>query len=335
MTTPSFTVGLLGAGAVGAALIDLLKDRPELPDPLAVLVRDPTRPRGVPVERLTTDHERVLAADVVVELMGGTERAGDLMLSALSQGKRVVTANKAALAERWDEFAPHLEAGRLFFEAAVMAGTPVIGPLSGALRGSKPLELHAILNGTCNVILNRLEEGVAYDDALAEAQRLGYAEADPALDVTGVDAAHKLALLARLAFDPAMCWEEVREETRGIIELTPSVVHKAMEDGGRVRLVGSIYPLEGRWRTRVRPVYLPALHPLAGAASSRNGLLFRGDPVGEVFVSGAGAGAGPTASAVLADLITALSDRPGPCPLPALAPLPEGYTPERLGEVTP
>jgi homoserine dehydrogenase len=329
-------IGLLGAGTVGGALCELVAAR-KLGVQLAhVLVRDPDKPRaaGVPTAALTTDPEEVLAgSDVLVELMGGTELAGELMLQALAAGKRVVTANKAVLAERWDAFAPFLAAGVLYFEAAVMAGTPAVSPLAGVLRGSRPLELHAILNGTCNYILGELETGADFETALVEAQRRGYAEADPSLDVDGVDAAHKLTLLARLAFDPELSWEAVRANTRGIRNLTPAVIKEAMEDGGRIRLVGSVYPEGGAWRTAVRPVYLPPSHALAGSASNRNGLLFRGDAVGEVLITGAGAGAAPTASAVLADLLDALAGRPGPSPLPSAAPQPDGYEAHPLGEI--
>ena len=331
------TIGLLGAGTVGGALCELARDRGLGGAISRVLVRDPDKARGecVPLSALTTDADAVLASDVVVELMGGTDRAGELMLRALNAGKRVVTANKAVLAEQWDEFAPFMRSGKLYFEASVMAGTPAIGPLAGALRGSKPLELHAILNGTCNYILGELEAGAEFKDALKEAQRLGYAEADPSLDVGGFDAAHKLLVLGRLAFDPALSWETVKANTHGIAHLTPAIVKEAMEDGGRLRLVGSITPdpEAGSWRAAVRPVYLPPEHPLSGSASNRNGLLFKGDAVGEVLITGAGAGAAPTASAVLADILDALAGRPGPSPLSRPAPVPTDYEAQPLGEV--
>ena len=334
MTQPLTTIGLLGAGTVGSAFLELLEGREDVAAEVSrVLVRDPEKPRRVARDRLCTDPEEALRADIVVELMGGTGLAGDLMLRALSQGKRVVTANKAVLAERWDEFVPFLAEGRLYFEAAVMAGTPAVGPLTTVLRGSKPLELHAILNGTCNYILGALEGGADYHEALAEAQRLGYAEPDPSLDVEGIDAAHKLTLLARLVFDPQISWDAVRADTHGIRELTPALVMEAMEDGGRIRLVGSVYPEAGRWHVSVRPVYLPATHALAGAASNRNGLVFRGDAVGEVMIAGAGAGAASTASAVLADLIGALAGRPGPAPLSRAATPPADYRAPKLGEI--
>ncbi|CAA9554164.1 MAG: Homoserine dehydrogenase [uncultured Truepera sp.] len=334
--TSAKRIGLLGAGTVGSALCELIGEADLNAAITQVLVRDPEKARAgcVPHRALTTDADAVLEnSDVVVELMGGTGLASELMLRALAAGKRVVTANKAVLAEQWDAFSPFLEAGTLYFEAAVMAGTPTVGPLSGALRGSKPQELHAILNGTCNYILGELEAGAEFKDALNEAQRLGYAEADPSLDVGGFDAAHKLTILGRLAFDPALSWEAVKANTHGIGHLTPAIVKEAMEDGGRLRLVGSIYPEEGRWRAAVRPVYLPPEHPLSGSASNRNGLLFKGDAVGEVLITGAGAGAAPTASAVLADLLDALAERPGPRPLQRSAPVPEGYEAQPLGEV--
>lgn len=329
-------IGLLGAGTVGGALCELLHEASLDAAISKVLVRDPEKTRAtcVPRSALTTDADAVLeSSDVVVELMGGTGLAAELMLRALNLGKRVVTANKAVLAEQWDAFRPFAEAGTLYFEASVMAGTPAITPLSGTLRGSRPQELHAILNGTCNYILGELEAGAEFDDALKEAQRLGYAEADPSLDVDGFDAAHKLVILGRLAFDPALSWEALAANTHGIRHLTPAIVKEAMEDGGRLRLVGSIYPEEGRWRAAVRPVYLPPEHPLSGSASNRNGLLFKGDAVGEVLITGAGAGAAPTASAVLADLLDALAERPGPSPLRRAAPVPEGYEAQPLGEV--
>jgi homoserine dehydrogenase len=329
-------VGLLGVGTVGGALARLLDDRTDLLLAKA-LVRDPSKPRGL--ERssavLTTDPDEVLdAADVLVETMGGTGLAVDLMRAALERGMHVVTANKAALAERWEVFLPALREGRLHFEAAVMAGTPAIQPLTGVLRGSAPIELHAILNGTCSFVLGRLEQGVDYASALAEAQRLGYAEADPSLDVGGVDAAHKLSILARLSVDPELPWEAVRARTHGIERLTPGIVHEAMEDGGRVQLVGSVLPGPHGWEARVRPVYLPAGHPLAGVEEAQAALLYRGVG-GRVLIVGPGAGGVETATGVLGDLLEAAAGRPGPRPAEAAAPLPDDVVVDDLGELEP
>ena len=318
-------IGLLGAGTVGVAVAELLASH-EIDATLSkVLVRDVNKARApIPNNLLTTDPDEVLeTADLLIEVMGGTGLAGDLTLAALRQGKPVVTANKAVLAERWDELRPFLEQGKLYFEAAVMAGTPVIGPLTGALRGSRPVELHAILNGTCSYILAELEKGFAFEAALLEAQTLGYAEADPKLDVGGFDAAHKLNVLARLVFDPEATWASVKAATKGIESLTPETMRKARELGGRVRLLGSVYPENGAWCATVRPVFLPNAHPLATAANGRNALYFRGDAVGEVLITGAGAGGMPTASGVVSDLLAALEGRPGPGLLRKAAPVPE------------
>ncbi len=292
-----------------------------------MLVRDPDRPRSMPDRSvLTTSKETALAAaDVVVELLGGTGLAVELMLQALREGRRVVTGNKAALAEHWDEFLPYLLQGQLYFEAAVMAGTPAIAPLVGVLRGSEPLQLDAVLNGTCSFIIGRLEQGSPFDEAVAEAQKLGYAEADPSLDIGGIDAAHKLAILARLAFDPLLGWEQVKASTKGIEELTPRMVTEAMEDGGSVTLLCSILPSGGSWRTLVRPVYLPPSHRLSQLTPDQNGFLFRGRQSGDVLLSGPGAGGESTASAVLADLQLLLAGVRGPVPLEQAAPVPDDW----------
>lgn len=321
-------IGLLGAGTVGTALAGLLKTRDEV-ELSRALVRDAAKPReGIDPDILTTDSQAVMDADILVELMGGTTQAGDLLLEFLQSGKPVVTANKAVLAERWDDFLPYLQRGLVHFEAAIMAGTPVVGPLTNALRGSQPTELHAILNGTCNYILSELEKGEQYPKALAEAQSLGYAEADPSLDVGGYDAAHKLTVLARLVFDPKVSWQQVEADTVGIESLTPEKMSSATDVGGYIRLLGSVYPENNDWRVKVRPVFLPDSHPLAGSASNRNALYFRGDAVGEVLITGAGAGGLPTASGVLGDVLSALAGRRGPALLNKAARLPsEAVTP--------
>jgi homoserine dehydrogenase len=317
-------VGVLGGGTVGAAFVRLLL-RADVADVTAVLVRDPARSRdlGPRPPRVTSDPDEALAgADVVVELLGGIELPTELAGRAVESGARLVTANKAALAEAWAAWRPWLAAGRVGCEAAVMAGTPAIGPLSGALRGSRPIALHALLNGTCAYLLRRLEEGLDFDEALGEAVDLGYAEADPSLDIDGLDAAHKLTVLGRLAFDPDLDWGAVRAATRGIRGIDGSAVRAEMRRGRRVRLVASLWASPEGWRPAVRPVALRDDHPLVVAGAGRNALLFQGDAVGEVLLAGAGAGGATTASAVLADTLEALAGRPGPQPLGRAAPLP-------------
>ena len=311
-------VGVLGAGTVGAALLRLLVRHPHV-QVTAALVRDVDRPRDLgprPV-RLTTDAEVVLdGADVVVELLGGVERPTELMAEAAARGARLVTANKAALAERWDVWGPWVRAGRVGFEAAVMAGTPVVGAVAGALRGSRLRSLEALLNGTCAYLIGEMEAGIGFDDALAEAQRLGYAEADPALDIDGIDAAHKLTVLARLCADPDLAWTDVLPNVRGVRGLTPEGIAAERAAGRRVRLVAALEPDgAGGWRASVAPRSVPADHPLAILGAGRSALVYRGDAVGEVWIAGQGAGADATASGVLADVLEAAAGRPGPTPI--------------------
>jgi len=337
-------IALLGAGTVGSGFVKLLDDNlPRFralglePALTGILVRDPSKPRPawIPQNLLTSDADQIMdEADVVIELMGGTGRAGQLTLAALEQGLPVITANKALLAERWGELKPHALEGLLFYEASVMAGTPVIEPLSGSLRGNRTLELHGILNGSTNYIIGRMEEGLDFAAALEEAQAKGFVEEDPFLDIGGVDAAHKLAVLARLTVDPDFPWETVRASTTGIQNLNREQVSAAAAAGKKIRLVASLYPESGGWKTAVRPVALPSNHPLARAALSRNALLYRGDAVGEVFISGGGAGSAVTASAVIGDLLRMLEGYPGHPPLPSAVPAPD-YQPEKFEEVQP
>jgi homoserine dehydrogenase len=282
----------------------------------AALVRDPARARdlGPRPPRLEVDADRALAgADLVVEVLGGVDYPTELALAALTRGARVVTANKAALAERWHDWRPWIEAGKVGFEAAVMAGTPAIGPVSGALRGSRLRSLEAVLNGTCAYLIGQLERGIEFEVALQEAQRLGYAEADPSLDIDGFDAAHKVTLLARLSVDPDLAWSAVVPNVRGVRELTPAVVRAAVAAGERMRLVAFVEPDgAGGWRVGVEPRRVPEGAPLALLGDGRNALIYRGDAVGEVWIAGPGAGAEVTASAVLADVLSFVRGESGP-----------------------
>ena len=253
-------VALLGAGTVGGAFAELLPKHAdrfralEVKVELAkVLVRDANKPRpGIPGRVLTTQTEGFLRdVDVLVEVAGGTTQAGDMVIAALEAGIPVVTANKALLAERWDELREYAENGELYYEASVMAGTPVLGAL-GSLWGNQTLELHGIVNGTCSYIIRRMEEGSGYEAALREAGNLGYLEADPNLDVGGIDAAHKLTVLARLTVDPGLAWDKVLTRTRGISHLTPQTLADAHAEGKAVRLVASLYPEKGQWVATVR-----------------------------------------------------------------------------------
>ena len=320
-------IALLGGGTVGSAFYNLVLERAEelsafgvVPRFLGVLVRDPRKPRAIPQELLRAEPFDLLEADLVVEAMGGVEAPLRLVLPALEAGIPLITANKALLAEAWESLRPFAEEGLIYHEASVMAGTPALSFLE-TLRGSELLELHGILNGTTLYILQEMEKGRTYAEALLEAQRLGYAEADPTLDVEGIDAAHKLTLLARLLVDPGFPFAEV--EAQGIARLTPEVLQKAEARGERVRLVASLFGEGGRWRAAVAPRRLPQDHPLARARG--NALWVRARPLGEAFVTGPGAGGGATASGLFAALLRFLSGAPGHLPAPrARPPLEEG-----------
>ena len=228
-------IALLGGGTVGSAFYNLVLERAEelsafgvVPRFLGVLVRDPRKPRAIPQELLRAEPFDLLEADLVVEAMGGVEAPLRLVLPALEAGIPLITANKALLAEAWESLRPFAEEGLIYHEASVMAGTPALSFLE-TLRGSELLELHGILNGTTLYILQEMEKGRTYAEALLEAQRLGYAEADPTLDVEGINAAHKLTLLARLLVDPGFPFAEV--EAQGIARLTPEVLQRPRPGG--------------------------------------------------------------------------------------------------------
>ena len=315
-------IGLLGLGTVGAGVAAILS-QPEGRHPLVgdlalrrVAVRDLSRPRPVdiPAELLCTDPEAVVddpEVDIVVEVMGGLEPARSLILRAIEAGKPVVTANKAVIARYGQEIAAAATARGVYvlIEAAVGGGIPIIEPLKQSLGGNRIQRVSGIINGTTNYILSRMaDEGAAYEAVLADAQRLGYAEADPAADVQGGDAADKIAILAGLAYGGPVAREAI--PTEGIDRLQARDVAYANQLGYVVKLLAVAERLgEGAGTealpldVRVHPTLLPRQHPLAGVHGVNNAILVEGDPVGQVMFYGPGAGAGPTASAVVADIL--------------------------------
>lgn len=314
-------IGLLGLGTVGAGVAGILAT-PEGRHPLVadlalrrVAVRDLQRPRPVdlPAAILTTDPEAVVddpAVDLVVEVMGGLEPARSLILRAIAAGKPVVTANKAVIARYGEEIAAAAAEQGVYvlIEAAVGGGIPIIEPLKQSLGGNRIQRVSGIINGTTNYILSRMaDEGAAYGDVLADAQRLGYAEADPAADVQGGDAADKIAILAGLAYGGSVQRSAIPAE--GIDRLDSRDVSYAAQLGFVVKLVAAAQFLgtdaDGTVQldVRVSPTLLPKEHPLAGVHGVNNAILVEGDPVGRVMFYGPGAGAGPTASAVVADIL--------------------------------
>lgn len=312
-------VGLLGLGTVGSAVADLLLRRPAevsaragIPVHLQRIgVAHPDRPRSLPLPpglplgdaRAVVDASDV---DVVVEVMGGLEPARTYVLAALERGKTVVTANKQLMSTRGEELlAAASRAGvDLFFEASVAGGIPVVKTIQEALAANRIWQLMGILNGTTNFILTRMaEDGVGFGEALAAAQRRGFAEADPTDDIDGHDAAAKLAILASVAFNSRVVSADVYRE--GISGVTPRVIGYAREMGYAVKLLAIARQADGAIEARVHPALLPATHPLAGVKDELNAVLIEGDPVGQVMLEGRGAGGGPTASAVVGDVIDA------------------------------
>jgi homoserine dehydrogenase len=315
-------VGLLGLGTVGAGVAAILTT-PEGRHPLVgglqlrkVAVRDPGRPRPVelPAELICADPEAVVddpAVEIVVEVMGGLEPARSLILRAIAAGKPVVTANKAVIARHGEEIAAAAAARGVYvlIEAAVGGGIPIIEPLKQSLGGNRIQRVSGIINGTTNYILSRMaDEGAAYEAVLADAQRLGYAEADPAADVEGHDAADKIAILAGLAYGGPVSRAAI--PTEGINRLEARDVAYAAQLGFVVKLLAVAQRIGDADATgvqaldvRVHPTLLPVDHPLAGVNGVNNAILVEGDPVGRVMFYGPGAGAGPTASAVVADIL--------------------------------
>lgn len=320
-------VGVAGLGTVGMGVLDLLDRNAGLISARAgrpfrvsaVSARDSTRARGRDLSGLRWHDDPVALArdpdvDVVVEVIGGAEGAARATVeAALTAKKPVVTANKALLALHGAELAARAEqAGvALAYEAAVAGGIPVIKALREGLAGSRIDRVAGILNGTCNHILTVMRtQGRAFADVLAEAQALGYAEADPSTDVDGVDAAHKLAILAALAFGRPVAFSEIYVE--GIRAITAEDFAFAAALGYRIRLLGIARATDAGIEARVHPVLLPEDSDLARVDGVYNAVIAEGDVVGRIMLQGRGAGAGPTASAVVADLIDIARGRHAP-----------------------
>jgi homoserine dehydrogenase len=318
-------IGLLGCGNVGAAFVALVKARRAdiarrtgldlSVTRIAVRSISSDRGGGVDTAIFTTDAASVVTdpdVDLVVELIGGVEPARELILGALATGKPVVTANKALLARYGaDLFSAADEAGLdLLFEAAVAGGIPLIRPLRESLVGEPIHRVMGIVNGTTNYILTQMTEGgTSYADALAEAQALGYAEADPTADVEGYDAGAKAAIIATIAFGVRVTEDDVYHE--GISQITAGDIAVATRMGYRIKLLavceafGDDIDAPSEVGVRVHPVFVPMTHPLASVRDSFNAVFIEGGSVGELMLYGRGAGGGPTASAVLGDVIDA------------------------------
>ena len=312
-------VALLGYGTVGSAVNRLLVENAEDIERatghrlrvVRALVRDVARERGFPAEPgvLTSDFAAVRddpEVALVAEVMGGLEPAGGYVLELLRAGKPVVSANKQLVARRSAELFAAASAGgvQLRFEASVCAAIPVIKVLRESLSFSRVHRVLGIVNGTTNFILTEMEKGAGYAEALAEAQRLGYAEADPTEDVSGADAAAKMAILATVAFGTRVTLDDVWHT--GIESISPLHVRAARELDMVLRLVGAATLADGRYDVRVQPCLIDRHHPLAAIEGPFNAVMLQGDAIREITLEGPGAGGPETASAVVSDMISVI-----------------------------
>jgi len=314
MSADPFNIGLLGHGTVGSAFVTLLDERAAEIERVngrrPVISGVLTRSRG--------DFSEILAdSDLVVELMGGIEPAREYMLAAMRAGKDVVCANKQLLSQHGEElFGVAREHGVLLrFEAAVAGAVPVVRLLEESLAATPIERIHGIVNGTTNFILSEMARGSTYAQALAEAQRKGYAEADPSDDVSGRDAAAKMAILARLAFGAPVHLEDVPYE--GIEHLQADDLEYARELGLGLKLIGTAERRDGGLSVRVYPAFLYAGHPLSSVSGPFNAVTVESETITEITMSGPGAGGRQTASAVLGDVVSVMTGGARP-PAPPL-----------------
>lgn len=334
MTQQRVNIGIIGGGTVGGGVLQALQRNGALMASrlgvelhiARVAVRDLARQRAVaiPKELLTTDWKSIIqdpSIQLIVELMGGTTTAREVVLAALRQGRSVVTANKALLSAHGEELFSTARAhnANLYYEASVAGGIPIIKVLRESLVGNRVHRIHGIVNGTCNYILTRMKlEGAEFDDVLKDAQRLGYAEAEPSLDIDGHDAAHKTGILASLAHGFWVQPDQVH--TEGIRHISKLDIQFAERLGHTIKLLGTVKvcpPAAGRGRNAanrpriqvaVYPALVPNSHVLASVNHAFNAIAIRGDVVGDTLFYGRGAGQDPTASSVLSDLADAALD---------------------------
>jgi len=313
----TINVGLIGLGTVGSGVVEIFdRHREDFIRRAGVDIRltrfaDRTTERfvalGLPAEACSDDWQSVVAdpeVDIVIELIGGTGVAREVVIAALDAGKSVVTANKALMASAGQEVMDHAEARGVdvAFEASVGGGIPIIGPLKHSLTSNEITSVMGIVNGTTNYMLTRMaQDGLGYDEALVEAQAKGFAEADPTADVDGHDAAAKIAILASIAFNSRVTLAQVPAE--GIRSLAPVDLAYAREMGYVLKLLAIANRIDDGIDIRVHPTMIPEAHPLAGVNGVYNAIYVVGDAVGETMFFGEGAGSLPAASAVVGDVI--------------------------------
>ena len=314
---PRVNVGLLGFGTVGTGMVEILiNNRQLIEDRLGAEIvlkkiadLDIVSDRGLKIDPtvLTTDAMEIVndpEIDVVVELIGGCDQAREYVVTAMERGKHVVTANKALIAEHGRQLFETAEQHNvdIAFEASVAGGIPIIRALREGLSANQIKAVLAILNGTSNYVLTRMtEEGLSFDEALSTAKRLGYAEADPTLDIDGSDAAHKLAIIISLAFGRPFNYEDIYRE--GIDKVCPEDIGFAGEFGYCLKLLAIAREADGHIEARVHPAFVPLDHILANVKEAYNAIYVEGDFAGPTLFYGLGAGRRPTGSAVVSDLL--------------------------------
>tara|TARA_X000000950_G_C13861840_1_gene639043 strand:- start:639 stop:1898 length:1260 start_codon:yes stop_codon:yes gene_type:complete len=311
MENKSFNVAVLGAGNIGSAvvtrLMNLDKEIVEL-NVVKVLVKDTSKTREISSEILTDDFTDILndeTIDLVIEVLGGVEPGKEYIKSLLSNGKAVITANKDIIADCGNELVQLAQENNtcLYFEAAVAAGIPVLKPLIESLRGEDLNRVTGIINGTSNYMLTSMEEGSTYKDALSTAQELGYAEPDPTNDVEGIDAMYKAMILSLICFGATPDKDNVH--TEGITSITKEDFDWASRLNKTIKLVALIDNESGGFNARVHPVLIDTKHPLAAIRGALNAVVVEGENINQLVFSGPGAGAAPTASAVIGDVLSA------------------------------
>ena len=311
MENNSYTVAVLGAGNIGSAVISRLQD---LDNDIVqlfikkVLVTDLSKDREVDKELLTDNFDEILnddSIDLVIEVLGGIEPGREYIKALLSSGKSVITANKDIVADCGEELVSLAIENNacLYFEAAVAAGIPVLKPLIESLRGEALTRVSGIINGTSNYMLTSMEEGSSYEDALSTAQELGYAEPDPTNDVEGIDAKYKAMILSLLCFGVSPEIEDVF--TEGISKITKDDFDWASRLDKTIKLVAQVDNNSDGFNARVYPVLINQKHPLASIRGALNAVVVEGENVNQLVFSGPGAGADPTASAVIGDVLSA------------------------------
>ena len=311
MENKSFNVAVLGAGNIGSAVVTRLmkldKEIVEL-NVAKVLVKDTSKKREISSEILTDDFTDILnddSIDLVIEVLGGVEPGKEYIKALLSNGKAVITANKDIIANCGNELVQLAQENNtcLYFEAAVAAGIPVLKPLIESLRGEDLSRVTGIINGTSNYMLTSMEEGSTYEDALSTAQELGYAEPDPTNDVEGIDAMYKAMILSLICFGATPDKENVH--TEGISSITKEDFDWASRLNKTIKLVALIDNEDGGFNARVHPVLIDTKHPLAAIRGALNAVVVEGENINQLVFSGPGAGAAPTASAVIGDVLSA------------------------------